>query len=172
MQLFEKLAGTFERLALVAHPQELLVLGVAQIVAVATLGFVPGHGRDELITAHPDVPVDAPDRHDEPAAAQRAEPGEGVLVVRVDECAVQVEENGDFRGQLRNSSAIARLNPAAIRAPEPMKSATSGTRTEIPRTACGETCVRSGRRSPATSSSHTRLVTNSARSGTTQIATR
>ena len=46
---------------------------------------------DELVAAHPDVPVDLPHREHESVLAERAVPRDRVLVVRVDERAVDVE---------------------------------------------------------------------------------
>src|SRR5205085_6898526 len=49
---------------------------------------------DELVAAHPDVAVDPPDRHHVPVLPERAEPGDGVVVVGVDERPVDVEDRG------------------------------------------------------------------------------
>ena len=52
---------------------------------------------DELVAAHADVAVDAPDRQHDVVLRERAEPRERVLVVGVDERAVDVED-GDVDG--------------------------------------------------------------------------
>jgi hypothetical protein len=44
-----------------------------------------------VIAAHADVPVDAPDRQDLFVLAEGPVPGQGVVIVRVDERAVDVE---------------------------------------------------------------------------------
>jgi hypothetical protein len=60
---------------------------------VLGLGLLTGDVGDELVAAHPDGPVDLPQRHDDVVAAQRPVPGQGVLVVTVDEGAVDVEDD-------------------------------------------------------------------------------
>ena len=47
---------------------------------------------DELVATHADVPVDAPDRQHHLVLAERAVPGDRVVVVGVDERAVDVED--------------------------------------------------------------------------------
>ena len=47
---------------------------------------------DELVAAHPDVTVEPPHREDDLEAPERAVPGERVLVVRVDERAVDIQQ--------------------------------------------------------------------------------
>jgi signal recognition particle subunit SRP54 len=47
--------------------------------------------RDELIAAHTDVTVDAPDGHDHVVAQEGSEPGDGVVVVGVDQSPVKIE---------------------------------------------------------------------------------
>jgi len=51
-----------------------------------------GMGGDQLIASHPDVPVDAPDRQHHPVLAECAGPRQRVLVVRVDERPVDVQD--------------------------------------------------------------------------------
>ena len=47
---------------------------------------------DELVAAHPDVTVKPPHREDDLEASERAVPGERMLVVGVDERAVDVQQ--------------------------------------------------------------------------------
>jgi hypothetical protein len=72
---------------------------VAQLVAEPAFHLLTGDGRNELVAAHPDVPVQPPDGDDDPVAPKRPEPCERMLVVRVHEGAVEVEEDGDVRAQ-------------------------------------------------------------------------
>src|SRR6185437_10740934 len=84
----------FERLALVAEQLELLVRGLAQSVAEAFLDLCPRDRRHVLVASHADVAVEPPRRQDDPLAAKGAVPRLGVLIVRVDERAVEIEESG------------------------------------------------------------------------------
>ena len=58
------------------------------------LDLLAGERGHELVAAHPDVAVDAPDREQDLVLAEGAVPGDRVLVVRVDERAVDVEDGG------------------------------------------------------------------------------
>ena len=51
-------------------------------------------GIEEQAAAHPDPPVDAPHRELEAHRLERLTPGEHVLVDAVDECAVEIEQEG------------------------------------------------------------------------------
>jgi len=66
-------------------------VSVAQIVAGAAFQVVAGDRRDVLVAAHPDVAVETPHREDDLEAAKRAVPGERVLVVGVDQRAIEVQ---------------------------------------------------------------------------------
>ena len=48
---------------------------------------------DELVASHADRPVDAPQRRVEIVSPERAGPGQGVVVVAVDEGSVDVEDD-------------------------------------------------------------------------------
>ena len=77
--------------------QELLVLllpRVAQVAAVLALDVVADEARDELVAAHADRAVHAPQRRVQVEASERARPRDGVVVRRVDEGAVDVEQDG------------------------------------------------------------------------------
>ena len=65
---------------------------VAELVAVSRLDVVAGNRRDELVAAHPDVTVEPPHREDDLEAPKGAIPRQRVLVVRVDERAVEVQQ--------------------------------------------------------------------------------
>jgi hypothetical protein len=69
------------------------VLGGAQVVPEPLLDADVGERGDDLVAAHPDVAMDAPDRHDDLMSAERAKPGERVLVIRVDECPVEIKKS-------------------------------------------------------------------------------
>ncbi|HZG36896.1 MAG TPA: hypothetical protein VEY87_13750 [Gaiellaceae bacterium] len=81
-----------QRRDLVDHLVEELLPPVAQGVAQPLLHVVVGDGRDELVAAHPDVPMQPPDGDYELLFAEGAVPREGVVVVRVGERAVDVED--------------------------------------------------------------------------------
>ena len=62
IQIFEQAGRFVERLTLVAHAQEFLVLGGAEKIAEFGLDVVAGECRDDLVSAHADMAVNAPDR--------------------------------------------------------------------------------------------------------------
>jgi hypothetical protein len=67
-------------------------LAVADRVAEAAFDVVAGDRRDELVAAHPVVPVDAPERDADPVVGEGPAPCDRMLVVRVDERAVDVDD--------------------------------------------------------------------------------
>jgi hypothetical protein len=73
-----------------------LGLGVADAVAEPLLDLFSGECCNQLVAAHPDVAVDAPHLQRQGMPAEGPEPGDRVVVVRVDECSVDVQD-GDFR---------------------------------------------------------------------------
>ena len=75
-------------------------LGGADVVAAALLDLLARHRRDELVAAHADVAVDPPDRQHDAVLAERHVPGHRVLVVRVDEGAVDVEDRCGRHGAI------------------------------------------------------------------------
>ena len=83
-----------------------LALGRADRVADAPLDLLAGDGRHELVAAHPDVAVDPPGGNCLAVLAQRPLPGERVLVVRVDERPVDVE---DHRSRHRRALPVLRV---------------------------------------------------------------
>src|SRR3954470_8107590 len=88
----DQLARAFERRDLADQRHVGRLLGVADALAVLRVGVLADQGGDQLVAPHPDVPVDLPQLHDEPVRAERPVPSDRVLVVRVDERAVDVED--------------------------------------------------------------------------------
>src|SRR6202040_2985025 len=64
----------------------------ADVVALAPLDVLAEQRRDQLVAAHAHVAVDPPERHHVAVLAERLKPGQGVVVVGVDERAVDVED--------------------------------------------------------------------------------
>ena len=73
---------------------EQLALGGADLVAGLLLDVLAGDRADELVAAHPDVAVDPPYRRHHSVAPERAVPRDRVVIVRVDERPVDVEDRG------------------------------------------------------------------------------
>src|SRR5215208_6146127 len=93
-QVGDQLARTLQGLHLVDQRQVERLLGRPDVVALLLVERLGDEGADQLVAPHPDVPVDAPDRQHDAMLAERAEPRERVLVVRVDERAVDVQDGG------------------------------------------------------------------------------
>src|SRR5436305_2100915 len=68
------------------------VLRRTRLVAVLALEVAAGERRHELVAAHPDVAVNPPHREDDAELPERPVPRERVVVVRVDERAVEIEQ--------------------------------------------------------------------------------
>src|SRR6266478_1142368 len=69
--------------------------------------LMPGLTRQTIgqeSTAHPDAPVDAPDRQLDAGQLERLVPRDGVLIDAVNERAVQVEEEGRTVGHDRKAT--------------------------------------------------------------------
>jgi hypothetical protein len=62
-------------------------------------------GADELVSAHPDVAMHPPHRKMDPVLTKGLIPTQGVLVVRVDERAVDVEDGSGRHGSPLPKSA-------------------------------------------------------------------
>jgi hypothetical protein len=90
--ILEQLRHPVEGLDLPEHRIELVGPVGAQLVAEPLFDVIADDSGHQLITAHPDRPVQPPDRNGQVAAAERSEPGQRVVVVRVDERAVDVED--------------------------------------------------------------------------------
>jgi hypothetical protein len=91
-QLCDELARPIELFAFVAQRSELLCGRLSQVVADASFDDCPGNCLDELVTAHADVAVNPPQRQDDLVPPECAMPGDRVLVVGVDERAIEVEQ--------------------------------------------------------------------------------
>ena len=105
LQVLDQRARARERLDLADQLQVEDLLGRAHVVAVLAVEALAGEGGDELVAAHPDVPVDAPQRQDEAVRPERAVPGDRVVVVGVHQRAVDVHHR---RGHGLCASAPAR----------------------------------------------------------------
>src|SRR3954454_6155878 len=92
LQRHQQLARALERRHLADQLHVGLLLGVADALAVRLVGLLADQGGDQLVAAHPDVAVDQPELHDEAVRAERPVPGDRVVVVRVDERAVDVDD--------------------------------------------------------------------------------
>jgi hypothetical protein len=90
----DELARALERLHLGDQRHVERLLGGADVVAVLLVELLAHERGDELVAAHADVAVDPPDRKDDAVLAERPVPGDRVLVVGVDERAVDVEDRG------------------------------------------------------------------------------
>ncbi len=91
-QVLEQLARAFERLHLADQLFVVALLGFADLVTTALLGLVAGNRGHQLVAAHADVAVDAPDGGCQVVVAKRPVPGDRVVVVGVDEGAVEIED--------------------------------------------------------------------------------
>jgi len=90
-QVREQLVRTFERRHFVDEAVEELLPPVADVVTVLLLDTLARDRLDELIPAHADVSVQAPDREHDAVLPKGAVPTQRVLVIRVDERPVDVE---------------------------------------------------------------------------------
>ena len=92
LELVGQRGGALERAYLAEELVEVLLPGGAQGLAVDTLDLVAGDGTDQLVAAHADVAVQAPDREHDVVLPKGAVPTQRMLVVGVDERPVDVEE--------------------------------------------------------------------------------
>ena len=94
----EQLAGAGQQRDLVDQRVDLLALPLARLVADPLLDARrPPSAVTQLVAAHADQPVDPPDRERLPQRPERPVPGQRVLVVGVDEGAVDVEDGDALR---------------------------------------------------------------------------
>lgn len=70
-----------------------LTLGLADRLAGGLLAGFSDQGRDELVATHADVPVDFPELDGVAVSAERPVSGDRVLVVGVNQGAVDVEDD-------------------------------------------------------------------------------
>jgi hypothetical protein len=69
----------------------------ADVIALLLLGPLVGERFHCLVTAHPDVAVNQPDREDDAVPAKRSEPRDRVVVIGVDERPVDVQDGYGLR---------------------------------------------------------------------------
>ena len=67
-------------------------MGGDQLVAALPFDVFPGECADDLVSAHADVPVDAPEGENDAVAAESPIPRDDVVVIGVDEGPVDVED--------------------------------------------------------------------------------
>src|SRR5436309_490982 len=91
LQVDDQVPGARERRDLADQPR---VLGAARFADRLLVDVLARQGRDQLVAAHADVAVDAPDREHDSVLPEGAIPGDRVVVVRVDERAVDVQQDG------------------------------------------------------------------------------
>src|SRR6476469_3369792 len=94
LERLQEAAGAVERPHLADEPVELLDPLVAQGVAELGLDFATRDLGHELVASHADGAMDPPQRRVEIVSPERTGPGEGVVVVAVDEGSVDVEDDG------------------------------------------------------------------------------
>ena len=105
LQLDHQLARALQRAHLLDQLHVEVALERAHLVTVRALELVARERADQLVPAHPDVTVDAVERQRQADLAEGAEPCEGMLVVRVHQRAVDVQ---DRRGRARHAALPAR----------------------------------------------------------------
>jgi hypothetical protein len=88
----EQVARTGQRGDLIEQRVDLLALPLARLVADPFLQLLAAERGDQLVPAHPDQPVDPPDRERLVERAQGPVPRHRVLVVGVDQGSVDVED--------------------------------------------------------------------------------
>ena len=89
----EHLCCSTERANLGQAFLEQLVVELPNDIADTVLDPVTGNGSDEPVTAHTNGPVQLVGRHVQPYLAKRLPPRHRMHVDRVDQCAVEVEQN-------------------------------------------------------------------------------
>jgi len=107
LQVLDQPARALERLDLADQLGVEDLLRGADVVALLALDPLAAERLDEVVAAHADVPVDAPDGQHQLELVEGSVPRERVLEVRVDEGAVDVE---DRRG----------AHPRCVPAPAPI----------------------------------------------------
>ena len=149
---------------------ERLAVSGAQRLAERLLDRLVRDGGDEPVAAHADGAVQVPHRDDDAVVAERAVPRDHVLVVGVDEGAVDVEERGGGGGHrarpTRRAGRETRLRPP--RTGRPPRAPTRSTR----RTTCHLAASRGHKRAVSTSTSSRASASRGARSVAEEIAAR
>ena len=108
LQILDQLARALHRLDLADQLHVERLLGRADLIAKLALGALIGQRGDQLVTAHPDVAMDPPQREHDLVLSKRTKPRDRVVIVRVDQRSVDVEDR-DYHVQAL--PAIARCNP-------------------------------------------------------------
>lgn len=91
-QRAQEVPGAGERTHLADHLGVSLALGRADAVPLPGLHVVAQEMPDELVAAHADRAMDPPPGHPMPVGGHRPLPGEHVVIVGVDERAVDVDD--------------------------------------------------------------------------------
>ena len=100
MQRRDQLAGARQRDDAVGAAQIELGVQIGQPAQRGVVQHSPGfalQSLEEQATTHPDAAVDPPHRQGDAALGQRLLPGDDVLVHRIDQRAVQIEQQGWLR---------------------------------------------------------------------------
>ena len=108
----EKVARSVKEPGLRQHRVELLLPPRAHRVAVMLLDLLAGHGGDKAVAAHAHVSVDPPQRHVVADLGEAARPGERVVVVGIEQGAVDVDE-GDAQGSGHGAQVPGRMDLVA-----------------------------------------------------------
>jgi hypothetical protein len=96
----EQVAGAIERRGLTDQLAVLVPLGGADVVALPPLDLRAGDRLDELVGAHPDMPVDTPDRKGDVVPPKGPVPRDRVVIVGVDQRAVDAENGSRWHERL------------------------------------------------------------------------
>src|SRR5215217_132645 len=119
VQQLEQPAGVGERLHLADQVGVQGGLGRPDAVALPVLDPLAGHRGHQLVAAHADVAVDPPHRHGQAVLAEGAVPGDGVVVVGVDQRAVDVQHRDRWRHRrtAQRRSVLARASACSAWVP-------------------------------------------------------
>ena len=81
-------------------------LGLTDLIAQPLLDVIAGDRGDELVASHPVVTMHSPQRHLDAVIGKRTAPGDRVVVARVDECPVDVDDRADKPAGPRNRPRV------------------------------------------------------------------
>lgn len=98
LQLGKKFAGTGERLRLLDQTPVQVLLRSSDLVARPVLDFWAGERLNQLVAAHTHRAVQLPEQQHDAVLTEGPVPGDRVVVARVDERAVEVDERGKRHG--------------------------------------------------------------------------
>src|SRR4051794_35366136 len=117
LQVDDQISCALQRLDLADQLTVELVARVANPVSLLLVRLLADEGGNQLVPAHADVPVDAPERQHDSVAPERPVPRERVVVVRVDQGADDVEQRSTrswFRSRhVSSQTGISRGGQAA-----------------------------------------------------------